>query len=238
MRKNIKTKQAKIQMRDLLAFFDTLWKQIPESQRDASAFLSFSQENLPNPPTEMETDGICITSHMRISGGYPVIAVSVEAEKETLGKLGLLIFASIFHPEPERATLHLTHPRSTIKQLQVGLDWRKTITVPGLHKSPLRYTYYPDPVQLHPWVMSALQPHELPIIFLNNKKDDISSLKDFEAVDRAWGFGGVEASCRFAQLLLDLSRPNNQQLAQRRDEYLVTRWFRQPRPSRSRCWHQ
>jgi hypothetical protein len=199
-------------MRDLLPFFDALWKQIPESQSDASAFLSFSQDNLPIPPSEMETDGICITSHLRLSGGYPVIAVSIEADKEYLGKLGLLIFASLFHPLPDRATLHLTHPRSTIRQLQVGLDWQKKITVPGLHESPLRYTYYPDPVELHPWLLSALQPYELPIIFLNNQKDDIISLKDFEAVDRAWGFGGVEASCRFAELLLNLSRPANHQV--------------------------
>ncbi len=199
-------------MTDLLHFFDILWKQIPESQDNIPAFLSFSRDNLPIASVEMETDGICITNRVRLSGGYPVNAVSIEADKENLGKLGLLIFSSIFHPLPERAMLHLTHPRSTIRQLQVGLDWQKQMNVPGLHESPLRYTYYPDPVTLHPWLLSALQPYELPIIFFNNQKDDINSLKDFEAVDRAWGFGGIEASCRFAELLLNLSRPANHQV--------------------------
>jgi hypothetical protein len=71
---------------------------------------------------------------------------------------------------------------------------------------------YPSSDPKHPWLNFNFPPYDLPVLYLTNEKEMVTTSKDIEGRDVAVGFGGLEGSCRFAELLLNASRPSNCQL--------------------------
>lgn len=198
-------------MIDLQSAFEDIWSAMPDSV-ESSAFLRLSADSVPPPPQALGTEGLCISTHMHFYGDFPVDAVSIEGDKAILGKLGLLVFAAALHPHQSRITLHLSHPRSTVRKLVIDPVWGVTESVSGLHLFPRWFNYYPWSVAKHPWLHYNVPPRDLPILYLTNERESVITAKDLEDRNVAVGFGSIEGSCRFAELLLNASRPTNDQL--------------------------
>ncbi len=197
-----------------LALFDDIWLALPDTIDGDVPALSLSRDNLPAPPQSIHTDQLCLLKYVHFYNDFPVDAVSFEADKATFGKLGLLLLSAIFHRPQNRITIELTHPRSAINQLIIDPLWGYTQAMPGLHLSAAQLNYYPEPVSKHPWHWHCynLQPSELPILYLTNQNEMLATAQDLESRNVAIGFGRLEGSCRFAELLLNCSRPSNNQL--------------------------
>lgn len=196
-----------------LALFDDIWLALPDAVDSDEPLLLLSRHNLPAPPQSIHTDQLCLLKYLHFYNDFPIDSVSFEADKPTLGKLGLLIFSAIFHRPQHRITIELTHPRSAINQLIINPLWGQIMQhMPGLHLAATHFNYYPAPVSRHPWSSYNLQPYELPILYLTNQNEMLATAQDLESRNVAIGFGGLESSCRFAELLLNCSRPSNNQL--------------------------
>lgn len=195
---------------DLVTFFETLAREIPES--DAEEHIALSDANLPVPPRELTTGAICITSgYRRIHGRNPVEGVRIEADKPALRALGLLVLSSIFHRQPASVSLCLTHPRATLRRVLIGHDWDEAPDMPGFHESPLRHNFSPEwHVNRHPWTHRPLAPRELPVLYLT-PEDLFSDVVELEGRVVGVGFGHCAASALLADLLLQLSLAKNQQ---------------------------
>lgn len=198
-----------IQLNEL---FCEIWSGLPDTQGTRPPFVEFSRESLPVPPESVVTGGLCVTKNTHFYNDFPVDRVSIEADKGTLGKLGLLILASLFHRDPPRVALVLTHPRSDIRRMFIGHDWGGELRYPGLHVAPVQFNYYPQRVSRHPWSGRDLDSVDLPVLSLTTQKMSVDSIKELSQRDVAVGFGTLEASCRFAELLLNASRPSNREL--------------------------
>ena len=153
-------------MIELNEIYEDVWTTLPDTQNDEPSFYKLSQNTLAVPPETLHTNHLCMTVDTHFYNDFPVDAVAMEADKKTLGKLGLLLFASIFHPLPTRTTLELTHSRSQIKYLHIGYDWTKNTERPGLNQVPLNFNYYPKPVRRHPWHDDKLNIFDLPVLIL------------------------------------------------------------------------
>lgn len=198
-------------MADLLHAFEDIWSKVTDDVEGSSCLRLYSG-NLPPPPPVLETDRLCITKYLHFYGDFPVDGVSFEGDKAALGRLGLLIFSVALRPRQPRVTLNLTHARSTVRRLIIAPASRAVETMPGLHLSPERFNYYPSTVTKHPWLHASLRPCDLPILYLTNERETVLTPNDLETRDVAVGFGGIEGSCRFAELLLNASRPTNDEL--------------------------
>lgn len=198
-------------MTNLLSLFDDVWKSLPQDEDDESDAVSFSPENLPPSPETLHADGLCITKQLHFYNDFPVEAIHLSADKHTLGKLGLLIFSTMFHEDLARIVLELTHPYSTIGRLVISRDWIQPLSLPGLHVAPQKFNYASQAVERYPWPQEMLQPYQLPVMYLTNQEESVNSAHDLQQRNVAVGFGPIEASCRFAELLLNASRPSNTQ---------------------------
>jgi hypothetical protein len=197
-------------MIDLADAFEDLWPKVPDID-DEVLFLALTPDNLPIPPELLVTDSICISPHLH-SYCSPVDAVSIEADKAILGKLGLLLFSTVLYFRQSRVTLNLTHPRSTIRRLVIDPVWGRTERMPGLHLKATQFNYWPSVAAKHPWYPHNGNPWELPILYLTNERDLFQTHKDLDDRDIAVGFGNVHGTCSFAELLLNASRPSSKQL--------------------------
>lgn len=180
-----------------------------------SSFFELSADTVPLPPTEIAADDLCITKHLHLYGALLADAVSIEADKTTLGQLGLLIFSTVLHPAAQPVTLTLMHERSSIRELIISPAIGPTGHMPGLQLRPVRFNYYPEPVAKHPWLNFrpyTYSNYDLPILALDSPRKVIQSYEDLEHRSTAEGFGSLQGSCLFAELLLNASQPSNTQL--------------------------
>lgn len=191
---------------DLLETFAELAAALPDAVGEEVVVLSAT--TLPAPPAALATDRLCATWSWHFYGDAPVEMVSLEADKATLRALGLLVMASVFHPSPEAVTVRLTHPRSTIDTLRVAPE-RVSDDMPGYVGRPERFNYYAGAVEKHPWEGSWAAPDALPVAQLTNAAGFVVSTEDLLARHVLVGFGGCEASARFAALLLNVGRPGS-----------------------------
>ena len=201
-------------MTTLRTAFEDIWS-VMAGAIATSGFFELSAATLPLPPPTLAADDLCITKHLHLYGALPADAVSIEADKITLGQLGLLIFSTVLHPAAQPVTLTLTHERSSIRQLIISPALGPTGHMAGLHLRPVRFNYYPEPVAKHPWLNFrpyTYSNYDLPILALDLPKKFIQSYEDLEHRSTAEGFGSLRGSCHFAELLLNASQPSNTQL--------------------------
>ena len=201
-------------MTDLLSTFETAWREMGESIA-TSGYFELSAETLPLPPSSLAAEDLCITKYLHFYGDFATDGVAIEGNPITLGKLGLLIFSTVMHPATQPVTLTLTHERSTIRQLIISPTHGPAEDMPGLHIRPVFFNYYPESVSKHPWI--NLRPYtysnyDLPVVSLSSSENSISSYQDLEQRSTAEGFGSLEGSCHFAELLLNIGQPTNTQL--------------------------
>ena len=201
-------------MTDLLSAFEDT-KLAMEEAIATSGFFSLSAHTLPLPPSQLIAEDLCITTHLHFYDDFPADAVSIEADKVTLGKLGLLIFSTVLHPAAQPVTLILTHERSTVQQLMISPIRAPGSPMAGLQLRPVCFNYYPESVAKHPWLnfrAYTCSSYDLPILSLGNPDKTIATHQDLAHRTTAKGFGTLDGSCRFAELLLNASQSTNTQL--------------------------
>ena len=148
-------------------------------------------------------------------------AVHFFADKNTYRRLGLLLFANMFHPNRE-VILHLSHPQTAVTKIRIDcvVPNLSNARLMGLASRPLAFGYEPSPVtHLHPlwkeeWRIqgqyekySGRAAYHLPDFYLTNETRRCGNADDFASRRIIDGFGGPEATATLAALLLDIGLP-------------------------------
>jgi hypothetical protein len=200
---------------DLERVFGALADLVPEQDEDEEAQawnIVFSAENLPRAPAELRTDDLALSWGLHDYGATPIEMVDFCAAKRTLRLLGLLILAKVFHEGPEHVTLHLGMPglKTAAAIRRLVLDYRYDASERlGYAKRPDLFRYMPNSDDKHPWYGSALQPRDMPVLYLTGPDWEMGHLAGPDNRETAVGFGGDEGNVLFAELLMNASMPWN-----------------------------
>lgn len=185
-----------------------LWDMLP-SAPELSAVVC-SARSLPEPPAQLLTDRLVIRRGFHDYGNFRVDYPQWYADKETYGRLGLLVLASVFHPHAADVTVSLVHRESEIDQLALRAEHPAYFYgLPDLKIALLEYSYCPTIPRRHPWVLDDIHPDDLPFFDLTNHQDIALTEDERAARNLLRGCGSVVAAVRFGSLLLDLSRPQS-----------------------------
>ena len=188
---------------DLVAVFGDLLAALPEIDSTLDA-IQLDERNLPKVDEELTTPNLCATWTYHFYDESPVELVAFEADKQTIGCLGLSILSSIFHAtDIELCSLHA---RSTIKTLRIKNGF--PVSHSGYHTQPHKFEYNPGTPGVHPW--NPRDVWSLPLVTLTNANDLVTP-QNLPDRDIAVGFGGPEAAADLATLFLDASRQGNTQ---------------------------
>lgn len=175
------------------------------------AGITLSESNLPQPPKNLETNALVIRKTNRFyNGSFRVDALDFFANKESYAHFGLLIMAAVFWPEPFRIQLNLTNSASDIRFIILEYCHAPEYPISGYHTRPHLFRYFPKAVDKYPWVDLNLARYEFPLFRLTNINDWLSQDEDWECRDTIIGLGGDRGSARFAELMLDTSRPDGE----------------------------
>jgi YD repeat-containing protein len=113
-------------------------------------------------------------------------------------------------PNPQKVHIKLTHPVSDIKNIVIYFEYKDLDEIePGYNTRPYAFNYYPEETERHPWYSRHPDPDELPCFWLTNLEDCVITEEDWGNRDTILGFGSDVGSVRFAELLLNASRPQN-----------------------------
>lgn len=192
---------------DLAALFGSAASGLPYGEDSEPDEIALSAQTLPAPLAAMQTDQLCATWGYHFYGDSPVEAVSFEVDKATARHLGLLIFARVFHRQAPRVVVELTHPRSTLRRLIIGLE--ETEPGPGLEVWSRAFHYSPWPPVRHPWFSQDIQASSLPSLTITNEDEMVCGVSELPTRDTVVGFGADEGACRLAELLLDAGAPDH-----------------------------
>lgn len=197
---------------DLEAWFGEIAAEIPRLSTYDAEFV-FSRANLPIPPSELTTDALWFRQpHWHTYNSFPVPMVDLCVDKSGCRLLGLLILAVVLHPEPETVELHLRHHESQIDLLRVrheqeswNADYKTT---------PESFSYWPGENDRHPWTGWWVDRADRPKIEITTR-DELGPVnrRDFLAgCDTVIGFGHDLSAVRMAELLLNASLDDNEQV--------------------------
>lgn len=195
---------------DLETIYSDLASQLP-SRTDRYESITLSSQNLPLPTSEITTDNLYILKATHdYNDWFRVDALWFFARKETYRYLGLLILSVVFHRVSE-VHVRLNHPHSEIKGLIVEYAYRNIDELTaGYHTQPFAFEYYPQLPAKHPFDRCML-PKDLPCFELSNSKDLNFTDDDWKQRDTVKIFGSDTGLVLFAELLLNLSLPHNEQ---------------------------
>jgi hypothetical protein len=181
----------------------------------------------PCPPAEVATTNLKVLAwplghDYGDSSRYDM--VEFFADKPTYRRLGLLLLASIFHPN-RQIVLHLLHPETKVLKLRMGCGTPdpSSADLRGLAMVPSAYGYEAAPVgHLHPlwreeWRIEGIMEKysgrsawPLPQLCLTNECGRCGSESDFANRNIVDGFGGSEETTTLASLLLDIGLPQTE----------------------------
>ncbi len=197
---------------DLEKVFGELANGVPSSPTANVNFI-FSAEILPVSPTQMVTDRLLIRKATHSYNDYDLRdALWFYAHKNTYRNLALLILSVIFHSELPRVQIEITHPKSDIKYLVIEFEHIALDDCVGYLTRPYGFNYFPQEIERHPWYYqhhfnSSLD--DLPCFYLASSKGHPLTDADWKNRDMVRGFGRDQSSVAFAELLLNVSRPEN-----------------------------
>lgn len=199
---------------DLEKIYGDLATQLPISTDGNESFI-FTPENLPIPPSQVETQNLYIKKGSHIyHPSFKIDSIGFNAHKETYRYLGLLILSAVFHPQPSEIFIKLNHPESEISNLIIEYAHLTLDNLyNGYHTKPFAFEYYPALSWKHPFD-KCIDPRHLPCFSLTNIEDFINSDNDWKNRDTVKIFGSDIGMVRFAELLLNAALPQNEQ-----DEY-------------------
>ena len=207
---------------DLERLFGPLADTIPNRviDDDTGSFV-LSAENLPETPASICCDQIW----MRLAGlhfynSVPVDGIDLCIDKRSSRTLGLLLLSVVFHPEPVKVDIELSHPASWISHFRV---WHETPRPheysEGYETLPGFFGYRPSEVGRHPWLQSLPpDPYQLPRLEITTQ-DEMGPINgvtndfwaDFEARDTVVIQSSDQGTVRLAELLLNASLEDNDQ---------------------------
>lgn len=198
---------------DLEKIFGDLGARLPTSI-DGNDSYTFTSENLPLPPSQMETQKLYIKKSLHCYNDiFQIDKLYFNAQKETYRNLGLLILAAVFHPEPSEIIVKLNHAESDILNLIVEYKHFYLDKIyPGYHTKPVYFEYYPTLSWKHPF-NECVDPKHLPCFGLTHMKDFLYK-SNWESRDTIRIFGSGKGMVKFAELLLNAALPQNEE-----DEY-------------------
>lgn len=181
---------------------------------DGNHSLTLSAQNLPSPPAEIATDALYALkgSHF-YNDWFKIDATDFFAQKETYRHFGLLILSAVFHRIPV-VTIDLRHPHSEIKILIVEHHFSDFDKLPaGYHTQPFAFEYFPELPAWHPFQQSGSQidPRNLPCFNLANSTNRSYTEADWQQRDAVKIFGNDAALVLFAELLLNIALPLNEE---------------------------
>jgi hypothetical protein len=179
----------------------------------------FTSETFAKPPIEIEARKLKLFGHnlghdYGDSARYDMVVFF--ADKPTYRRLGLLVLASLFHPN-STVSVHLTHPKSQVKTIRLEC-WSPSSGACGLFMVPSSYAYVANPVHhLHPlWHEDGRIEGchkrrnrwdcDFPSFYLTNEGGRSMEFLQREYVD---GFGSPYATATIAALLLDIGLPDS-----------------------------
>ncbi len=207
---------------DLKNIFGDLSESLPFDPRGEG--LTFTSENLPVPPAQIETPNLYLTKSTHIyHPSFRIDSIGFNAHKETYRHLGLLILSALFHPQIPKIFVKLNHAESDISNFVIECYRSELDRLSGgYHKKPFAFQYYPALTSKHPFD-NCIEPQNLPCFALTNLEDFVNSEDDWNNRDTVKIFGsdkgGVctdEGMVLFAELLLNIALPQNEQ-----DEYAL-----------------
>lgn len=192
---------------DLACIFRRLERGIPTVEE--REFL-FKQHSFPRLKTQLVTDGLLITKGLCDYGrDYRVERLHFQAHKKTYRYLGLLILSVVFRGL-RRVSLNLAHPKSDVRQLIIESDWANSSS--NLQFRPKKFSYRPEPAKKHPWYpweSNGISVWDLPRFNLSNRKGGSITEDDWKNRDTVYGLGNDRAALMFAEMLLNIGRPQS-----------------------------
>ena len=178
--------------------------------------ICFSTSVLPVPDEMMLTDRlICKRGFHGYGGSLRVDLVQLYASTRTFQLLGLWILSMVFHEQPVRSGLVLSHESTDIKTIVCdykhgGTYWGSGVQ--GYTSAPVQYRHFCSPPQRHPWASSDVPLHDLPNALLTNESEMVVTEEQFQLRDTLVGFGNDRGAIRFAALLLDVGGECDEQI--------------------------
>ena len=194
---------------ELTDFISEYAKTIPSSENE---YFMFSSDTIPLSPIRLSTDRIIVKKSYHAYQSYinsKVDFLSFQAHKEIYKYLALLILSKMFHENPLEIQIILTHNASMIKKIILDYEYPtdKNISI-GYYARPYKFKYYPQNIlKKHPFV-DYLNNSDLPLFNLTNEQNCIAADEDWNNRDTVRCAGLDVGNILFAELLLNLSRPN------------------------------
>jgi hypothetical protein len=204
--------------------FEDVLAQLPA---EPEAKITLNANNCPCPPNEILTRRLRMVARSR-SRFYGDSSchdlVHFFADKLTYRRLGLLLFASVFHPK-HQVTLYPGHPESTVTKLRMKCELKdpSSSALRGLANTSAAYGYHAAPVgHIHPLckddsrIEGNYGPYAnraaylLPFLNLTNEDGRCGNPEELAARSVVDGFGGAEATATLGALFLDIGLPQTE----------------------------
>lgn len=160
----------------------------------------------------MATDSLYILKGNHIyNDWFKVDGLDFFARKETYRQLGLLLLSVVFQNQTSEVIVTLSHAHSEVKSLVMEYVPRNMNKLAaGYHTRPFAFEYYPQLPDKHPFDRCVL-PKDLPCFALAHAKGLNFTENDWRERDTVKIFGSDVGIVSFAELLLNLSLPHNEQ---------------------------
>lgn len=178
------------------------------STEESDKFI-FSRKTLAAPPEQLSASALAIVKSQHVyNTSYRVDRLEFFADKITYRCLGLLILSTVFWPVPNKVHLRVENKLSDVKNFMIEyVHSSEDKITPGYHTQPFAFSYWPGQASKHPWVHLNLDRFDLPELRLTNLDDCLIQEEDWERRDTVWSMGSGKGSVLFAELLLNISRP-------------------------------
>jgi hypothetical protein len=211
-------------MQELEELFQEVLAQLPS---EPEANITLDGANCPRPPDEIVARQLKVVASPQghsygDSARYDLVHFFVD--KDTYRRLGLLLFASVFHPN-RQITLYPRHPDTTVTKIRIecGVTDPSCPKLSGLANTPAAYGYYAAPAgHRHPLSREEwrIEGHHgkcfnraeycFPFLELTNEHGGCGSEDEFKARSVVTGFGSPEATVTLGALLLDIGLPQTE----------------------------
>lgn len=168
-----------------------------------------SSKNIPRAKEYMSTDKIIIEKGFHdYLDYYRADMITIHSSKRTFRQIASLMLSVIFHDDISEINLNLINPISDIKMLTISYDHVDIDQALGYVTRPFALGYEPKETPRFPVGLTG-DPYDLPCFFLSGSAEQLlQTSEDWNRRNILRGFGRDRGFILFAQLLLDISRPD------------------------------
>lgn len=195
---------------DLIQFTSAIAAQLPQTEADET--FVFREETLSPLPAQLTTSDLVIKKHKHVyNGSYSRDLLNFSASKKAYEALGISIIGILLNQQTDQVDLQLNHPETDISLIRIQsyiIDLAQEYIF-GLKLKPFAFAYIPeDSVSAKPWLHEAIPDvNDYPHFELTANDGCPVTPDQWATRDTVNGFGSPQGAARFAQLLLDISRP-------------------------------